>query len=449
MSARILVVDDNPLNVKLLAAKLSREYYTVLTAENGADALKMAQEEKPDLILLDVQMPEMDGFEVCTKIKADTATRHIPVVMVTALSEVQYRVQGLEAGADDFLTKPFNDVALMARVRSCLRLKSLLDEWRMREGNASAEIDVDTLRSVHIVLIDDQPNECAMVSKHIERAGINLHAVTNMGAARDVLRAQPVDVVMVNMGLSQDDCLKVIANLRANEETRSLPILIYADESDIGRVAKALDLGANDYIFNPIDAMELHARLRTQIRNKRTYDKLRLSYEHNMTMAITDALTGAYNRHYLEQNVPRLFDRYKAGGKAISVVMVDIDFFKKINDTHGHHAGDQILQQVVKRLNTGLRFFDIVIRLGGEEFAIVMPDTNYDSAMHVAERLRSSVAGAPFAVREPDRELPVTISIGVAATDKGMDDANVLFRAADTALYSAKQGGRNKVVGAA
>src|SRR5438132_13846685 len=134
MSARILVVDDVDINVKLLGAKLASEYFDVLTAANGPAALRICAAELPDLVLLDVMMPEMDGFEVCRRIKADPATADIPVVMVTALSDAADRLCGPEAAADDFLTKPVNDIALFARVRSLVRLKRMMEEWRLREG---------------------------------------------------------------------------------------------------------------------------------------------------------------------------------------------------------------------------------------------------------------------------------------------------------------------------
>ena len=134
MSARVLVVDDVEANVKLLEAKLSSEYFDVLSAYNGRSALEIADSEVPDVILLDVMMPRMDGFEVCRRLKANPRTADVPVVMVTALSDVANRLRGLEAGADDFLTKPVNDIALFARVRSLARLKRMMEEWRLREG---------------------------------------------------------------------------------------------------------------------------------------------------------------------------------------------------------------------------------------------------------------------------------------------------------------------------
>jgi len=140
MTARVLVVDDVELNVKLLEAKLASEYFEVVTAYNGADALDLAEAEPPDIILLDVMMPRMDGFEVCRRLKANERTTDIPAVMVTALSDVADRLRGLEAGADDFLTKPVNDIALFARVRSLVRLKRMMEELRLREVHSAPDL---------------------------------------------------------------------------------------------------------------------------------------------------------------------------------------------------------------------------------------------------------------------------------------------------------------------
>jgi two-component system cell cycle response regulator len=283
----------------------------------------------------------------------------------------------------------------------------------------------------------------------VERGGFNCHHVKSFEEIAPVLARTHIDVFLISLSLKDEDGLRVCATLRAQEETRMHPLLVYAEESDIGRIAKTLDLGANDYIFKPVDAMELQARLRTQIRNKRAYDRLRLSYERSMAMAITDPLTGAYNRHYFEQNVPRLFERYAASQKPVSIVMGDIDHFKKINDSYGHHAGDQVLQEIVRRLNASMRFMDVVIRFGGEEFVVLMPDTPYDAALSVAERLRRGIADKPVTLDRPRMELPVTMSMGVAGTDKGGEtSAGGLLEKADAALYKAKESGRNKIVGA-
>src|SRR5512138_2003138 len=164
MTARVLVVDDIPANVKLLEARLSAEYFDVVTATSGAEALAICERAECDIVLLDVMMPDMDGFEVCRRLKSNPATHHIPVVMVTALDQPSDRIKGLEAGADDFLTKPVSDVALIARVRSLSRLKLMTDELRMR-ALTSREIGIqdpdhqalsEAGKGAHILLIDDR-----------------------------------------------------------------------------------------------------------------------------------------------------------------------------------------------------------------------------------------------------------------------------------------------------
>ena len=191
MTARILVVDDVLPNVKLLEAKLSREYYDVLTAMNGPDALEIVEREVPDIVLLDVMMPGMDGFEVCEKIKAKANLRHIPVVMVTALSDTSDRVRGLEAGADDFLTKPVNDIALFARVRSLIRLKIMMDELRLREATSSsfgvAEPDSTVIEAEggRILVVEDR----AIYARNINQALEGHHTVTMASGADDAVAA--------------------------------------------------------------------------------------------------------------------------------------------------------------------------------------------------------------------------------------------------------------------
>jgi two-component system cell cycle response regulator len=289
MPARVLVVDDTPLNVKLLTVRLEHEHYIVSTAADGFEALTKIDAEQPDIVLLDVMMPELDGFETCRRIRADPATAHIPVIMVTALQDVDELVRGFEAGADDFLTIPVNGLALMARVQS-------------------------------------------------------------------------------------------------------------------------------------------------QLRQKRYYETI-------LKQSLIDPLTGAFNCRYLEAHVPRLIARCRAAHKPIAVLMIDIDYFKRINE-HGHAAGNYVLKEIVNRVTSALRPSDLVARTGGEEFAVVMPETDLDAAHRIAERLRSRIAGTRA------EGVTVTVSIGAAVIqpDTEEQELGAALRRADAALYEAKRAGRNRVM---
>jgi two-component system cell cycle response regulator len=456
MSARILVVDDNPLNVKLLAAKLARDYYFVSTAENGIQCLDAAQKEHPDLILLDIMMPEMDGFEACEKLKADPATRHIPVVMVTALSDTADRVRGLQCGADDFLTKPINDVALMARVRSLLRLKMMMDEWRLREATAAqfdfpvaAEED-PTEMTGRILLLEDNANDRKTVLNYLDSGKMQHTEAANIQAAMDEAQTGAYDLVMTSLDLHKEDGLFLCAQLRAREATRTLPILLMANEGEIDLIARGLDLGANDYLMRPIEGSELIARTNTQLRQKRHYDRLRLNYEQSLALALVDPLTGAYNRRYLDMHMPKVFARAQTTNRPLSVFSIDLDHFKAVNDTYGHAAGDVVLKTVVARVIQCLRPTDLVVRMGGEEFAVIMPETEPKTALSVGERLREAVEKLEITVPGFGEPLKVTISLGVASARQMPEETpDSLLKRGDAALYKAKETGRNRVVGEA
>jgi two-component system cell cycle response regulator len=455
MSARILVVDDTPLNVKLLSAKLAHDYYVVSTALSGAEAIKKAQTEKPDIILLDVMMPEMDGFDTCKALRANPATAHIPIVMITALSDAADRLRGLDAGADDFLTKPINDVALMARVRSLLRLKMIMDEWRLREATLSEfttetpkeETTANILEGGHALLIEDDPIQKGFIVDKLRAMAVDVDSTEKIAEAAVLARNNNYDVAYISLDLKNQDGLMLCSTLRAGDGTRQLPILLLSGGEDMARIARGLDLGANDYLLRPIDGNELMARTRTQLRQKRHYDRMRKNYEHSFVMALIDPLTGAFNRRYLDAHLPRLLARTYISLKPLSVLMADIDFFKKINDTHGHGAGDAILREVVARIIKGVRPSDIVVRMGGEEFAIILPETDLNAALIAAERVRSQVAESPITTEASGPPVAVTVSIGATSLHEGQkENAEALLRRADVALYKAKGSGRNKVV---
>ena len=450
MSARILVVDDIDSNVRLLEAKLSSEYYEVLTASDGPTALAIAASELPDIVLLDVMMPGMDGFDVCRRLKADPATRHVPVVLVTALDGRADRVAGLEAGADDFLTKPIDDVMLFARVRSLTRLKAVIDELRDREASgrrigviagAASRLGGSGGR---ILFVDDNERQAERICAELS---IEHRPILESDPAKALLTARgPVDLVIVNATSKAFDGLRFAAQLRSDEATRSLPILAVVDLDERQRAVKALEIGVNDILARPIDPGELAARVRTQIRRKRYTDYLRANLDHSLELAVTDQLTGLHNRRYMTGQLEALMRRSVAGGEPVAVLMIDIDHFKTVNDSFGHDVGDEVLREFAVRLASNVRAVDLPVRHGGEEFVVVMPDTDLEAARRVAERIRLHVAGSPFRVMNGEELLTVTISIGVAASSGAGDSSHALVKRADEAVYVAKSQGRNRVI---
>lgn len=456
MTARILVVDDVPANVKLLEVRLLAEYFEVLTASDGKTALEICDREKVDVVLLDVMMPGMSGFEVCAKLKANPETTHIPVVMVTALDQVADRVRGLEAGADDFLTKPVNDVQLITRVKSLVRLKTLTDELQLRAAT-TRNIGIEEFLSANrkgdvplprVLLIDERESSSLRISKMIgDFAEIEVETDPQTGFFLAV--EHDYSCVVIATGFADHDPLRICSQLRSLDRTRFLPIVLIADPVEDDLVLRGLDIGVNDYIVRPIDQQELMARLRTQIRRKFYNDELRANVTQTIEMAVTDGLTGLHNRRYLDSHLQRLFDRAVARNRPLSVMIADIDRFKAINDTYGHDGGDDVLQQFAQRLLKNVRGIDLACRYGGEEFVIVMPDTEPAVARSVAERIRDEIARQAFSVSGGARKIKVTASAGVASLGSTTASVADLLKDADKALYEAKAAGRNRVVAAA
>lgn len=450
MSARILVVDDIEANVRLLEAKLSAEYYDVLTASNGPEALAVAAADEPDIVLLDVMMPGMDGFQVCRRLKDDPATRHIPVVLVTALDGREDRINGLDAGADEFLTKPIDEVMLLSRVRSLTRLKTVMDELRQREasGRRMGVIESSAARmggtGGRIVVLDDHERQGPRLVQELS-VEHRVQLATSPDAAQ-ALPAGHTDLFIVNAAARSFDGLRFAARMRAYEATRNVPVLAVVDVEDRARVVKALEIGVNDLLARPIDPQELAARARTQIKRKRYTDYLRHNLDHSLELAVIDQLTGLYNRRYMASQVNVLAGRARRSGNPLSALVVDIDHFKKINDSFGHDVGDEVLREFAARLASNVRAVDLACRYGGEEFVVLMPDTPIEGAHRIAERLRLHVAGAPFRVAGGRELLNATISVGVAATTQEDGAAESLLKRADEAVYAAKAKGRNRVI---
>jgi two-component system cell cycle response regulator len=373
---------------------------------------------------------------------------------VTALDCPSDRVRGLAAGADDFLVKPIPDAVLVARVRSLVRLRMLTDELRMRAltskeigiANPVAEATADAGRNGRILLIDDS----RAFSKHM--------AALLAGEHRGDIEADPnealfhaaeadYDLIVASLALDAYDGLRICTQLRSLERTRTVPIvaLAEAEESPL-RLARALEIGVNDFIVRPVDDNELMARARMQVRKRRYAERLRDNAQHSTEGAITDPLTTLHNRRYMERHLATLVDQAAARGKPLAVLMLDIDFFKAINESYGRDAGDDVLREFAGRLRHSIRGIDLACRSGGEEFVVVMPDTNRAVAAKLAETLRRRIAFEPFQVQAAGLPVEVTVSVGISGLSAGDDTPAKVLKRADEALYRAQREGRNRVV---
>ncbi|MBU8542385.1 MULTISPECIES: PleD family two-component system response regulator [Roseomonadaceae] len=443
MTARILVVDDIQANLRLLEIKLLNEYYEVAIAASGPEALTTVQRWMPDVVLLDVMMPGMDGYEVCRRLKAQPGTAHIPVVMITALTDPAERVRGLEAGADDFLSKPVDDATLFARLRALLRMKQVLDAWRLRAETAR-DLGFEpppgpspSVAGARALIVNEDAGEAEALALVLGADGIEAAHCADPGESWDILQDGLHDVVLLSLSLDGGDALRLASRLRAHASTRDLPVLLVADPGQKNLVLRGFDLGANDHVIRPVDPNELRARVRNQIRRKRYQERLRADLDRSLEMAVTDPLTGLRNRRYVRRHLEGVL---RNSGAAL--LLMDVDRFKAVNDTHGHAAGDIVLREVAERVRGHLRAADVVARYGGEEFLVVMSGAATEDGMLVAERLRTAIANVPILAEGVP--LSITMSIGVAAGGIGALADDVLS-AADAALYRGKNNGRNRV----
>lgn len=452
MTARVLIVDDIPTNVRLLEARLNAEYYDLVTASSGPEALSLCQSSDIDIVLLDVMMPDMDGFEVCQRLKADTRTQHIPVLMVTALDQPSDRVRGLQVGADDFLTKPVDDMQLLARVKSLVRLKSLTDELRARATTGQQIAIEDAMRAMDqvtstggsILIVDSDGRHAERIKGYLAPEH-RVDILTQPADAVFQVTGAHYELALIAMSLTDFDPLRVCSQIRTLEHTRTLPIILMSDEVDKPKVMRALDLGVNDYISRPVERNELAARVRTQIRRHRYAQELRQSVNNTMALAVTDDMTGLYNRRYLDRHLSVMLEKAQSQDRDMALMILDIDHFKAVNDTYGHDAGDAALKEFAARLKRNIRGVDLACRFGGEEFVVLMPDTDHQQAEAVAERVRNAIAERSFDVGA-GRPLSLTVSAGVALNETEGDTPETLIKRADLALYRAKREGRNRVV---
>jgi two-component system, cell cycle response regulator len=453
MSARVLLIDDSAGSIALLQAQLASEYMDVLVAHDGSEALGMIGQCHPDLVLVDAVMPGMDGFEVCRRIKREPTTTHLPVVMVTTLDRDEDRMAALEAGADDFMTKPIHLPTLMARVRRLAQSKMVIDELRMRE-RSGREMGIEPSESVTLLDVDVTAGQVLLICENrdtvreIRTAMTPTHQVHVDRDAEDALlvvaRAE-LDLVVVDLTAEGTHGLRICSRLRSMDATRETPILAILDERQIAARVRALEIGVDGIITLPVHPGALLACVASRLRRKRYSDHLRQMLRRSLERAVKDPLTSMHNRRYLERHLGQLVAQNVERGRPVSLLILDVDHFKAVNDTYGHDVGDQVLREVASRITTSLRGIDLSCRFGGEEFVAAFSGVDTERALQIADRLRRKIGEEPFSVHTERGPLTVTVSIG-AATSHGGDTAESLLKRADNALYRAKKDGRNRVV---
>ena len=458
MAGDILIIDGVATNRIVLKVKLLAAQYRVRLCATFEEAQIEIDASLPDLIMLDTAMEHGALLAFCTALKTSTRTGVIPIIATGSFPTPRDRVSALEAGADDVLTKPFDDQILQARIRSLLRSRDARQELRMRDGTRTAlgfSEACNSFSAAATVVIATQSGQMAPDFKDVKRRLSNCQVSTcdTDNLTSDRRAATPTDLFVIDFraGIQDDKGLfRLLSELRSQSHSRHAGILALLPPNERHAAAMALDLGANDVVCAPVEADEIRHRCDVLIQAKREADALRRTVETGLEAAITDPLTGLFNRRYALPHLSRLSDESHKNGRQFAIMVLDLDHFKSINDTHGHKAGDDILCQVAARLQGNLRAVDLLARIGGEEFLVAIPNSDVIHARTAAERLCKLIGDTPFYVG-PDRvEVRVTMSVGVSLSG-GIETRGVvenledLVNAADVALYAAKNGGRNKV----
>ncbi len=448
--SKILIVDDEPLNVKLLAAKLLPEEYEIIRAYNGTEALEKAEIELPDVILLDIMMPDLDGYEVTKRLKDNPRTCDIPIILVTALNGTDDKAMGLASGADEFLNKPVDTYELRARVKSSLSLKQYGEQLQTRiqseeTFSTGREQDKSTEEKT-LLLAEDNDLDVEILSAYLKGKPYHIEFFKDGASTIERAKKGDIDLILLDILLSDISGFEVCRQLKETVKTRNIQIVMITSLSDIGSKIRGLELGADDFLVKPINREELIVRVNTLLKKKEYFDRLISDYESALHSAITDKLTGLYNHSYFKQFLELEIERSRRQKHPLTLLFLDGDDFKQYNDTLGHLAGDEILRELGQLIRRDIRKIDLAARYGGEEFAIVLTYTDTKEALMIAERLRQTIDSHPFSYK---RSLPAktfTVSIGVASFQSGIKTTiEDLIERSDKALYRAKNQGKNQV----
>lgn len=449
MSRRVLVVDATATNRIALKAALAAARYDVTAVSTATAALNAIGKDAPDLILCDAALPDMSAAELCDKIRDGSAAETAPVIVLMDAPSPEDRLAALRAGAETLLMRPLERSWLLTNIRALLRAHQTRTELKRRNGTAArlgfSEAQPAFEHPARVGIVARERSEGARIARllgtKMNHQLMHLDPATAIVAADD--HGAPEAFILAS-DLDIDETLWLLSELRARPETRRAAIVAEysADSHELG--ARALDLGASDLVQAEAAAEEVSLRIDRQIRIKRNSDRLRANIDAGLAMAVRDPLTGLFNRRYAHHHLAELAENHYVEGRGFGVLMMDIDHFKQVNDTYGHAAGDLVLTRIARVLSEKVREFDLVARMGGEEFLIALPDTSPDETFAAAERLRQAIAKTETQVC--DNVVKLTCSVGTACSSRAVPNPVDVIALADAALYAAKDSGRNRTV---
>lgn len=468
---RVLIIDDDSVTRKIVRDILTNAGYEALEAKNGKEGLRKILVDKPDLVLLDLILPDIDGFEVCKKLRKEMNVVATPVIMLTSRDKKEDILKGLDVGANDYIIKPVEPVELEARIRTHLRIKGLYDDANTEKKDLITLLEVSqavssTLHSREILyaivksvgeVIDvarcsivriGRKKGVGYVVTTFENPGIKNLAI-DLGKYPEIRKALEVKGTIIIEDIHNDPLMASVKDvLKTLGFSSILVIPIMVREEVVGTLFLRTSRKENSFSPREVKLCQVIANLAANaLTNAHLFESLEISNLELEKLAITDGLTGAFNHRHFRARLDEEFDRSKRYNVPLSCIMMDIDHFKHINDAFGHGQGDTVLQEITDVIKHNVRKTDIVARYGGEEFVVILPNTDKAGAFMQAERLREAVKG--YRCSGKDRCIMVTVSLGVSTyPSTEISTADDLVGKADNALYEAKKGGRDRTVAA-
>lgn len=453
MPGKLLIVDSIATNRIVVKVRLKKAFYDVQQADNAKDALRKLSHDAADLILINGQLDDCDAIEFCKALRKNKPTAYLPIVMISGEDDRVDRLRALKAGANDVLVRPMDDIVLLARIRSLMRTQETAEENQLRERTSEALGFAETAAAF-------APPSRIQLATHVSTTSVRWAAIlkpmmpyaispkVHGETLKDINQAPVPDVFVIAVDQRMPETgLRLVAEIRARATTRHAGILVVLDNDDRETLVDAMDLGAHDVMVHGFDPEEMALRISTLVNQKRFSDKLRANVSSGLEAAVTDPLTGLFNRRYALPHLNRLKEQAHKTHRQVGVMLADLDRFKSVNDRFGHAVGDAVLAETARRLREALRPADLVSRIGGEEFLIVMPDANLESVQDMATRLCGLMRNRPIGVSDKNLTVPITMSVGIAMAGRDFPEETIddILSRADKALYKAKALGRDQV----